>query len=280
MYSASVEVVAWWVITRAMASIEPLVNIMNRLLAPDGCPWDRKQTLESLRPYVIEEAHEVVDAIDRGNFDDLREELGDLLLQVVFQAALAERAGHFDLTAVVDGICQKLTRRHPHVFNDASAATAEEVETRWEEIKRQEKGKRGVFEGLPLALPALQRAVRMGDRVAAVGLDTAGEGDTHGPRSRVDGGLEELDGARRSGDRERMCEGLGDALFALCHVAREQRLDPEACLRGTLVRFAERVGRVESRAAERGLRLEDVDDERRQRWWVEAEAPPSDTAAP
>lgn len=221
-----------------------LVQIMQRLLAPGGCPWDREQTLESLRPYVIEEAHEVVDAIDRGAPDDLREELGDLLLQVVFQAELARAKGWFGPDDVVDAICTKLVRRHPHVFADAKAETAAEVVTNWEAIKAREKQGRGALEGVPVALPALLRALRMSEKAARVGFDWP---DGQGARDKIGEELAELDQAIASRDVAHAERELGDLLFSIVNYARKLSLDPEAALRGTLDRVARRVRAVEQR---------------------------------
>jgi len=229
-----------------------LVEIMQRLLAPDGCPWDREQSLESLRPYVIEEAHEVVEAIDAGSADDLREELGDLLLQIVFQAELARAKNWFGPDDVVQAICDKLVRRHPHVFGDTVVRDSGEVLANWEVIKAEEKRGRGVLEGVPKALPALLRALRVGEKAARVGFDWP---DAAGARAKVDEELRELDEALARGDKESIEHELGDVLFALVSVARKADVDPEAALRGTLARFGDRVRAVELAVAEKGEHL-------------------------
>ncbi|HEY6881751.1 MAG TPA: nucleoside triphosphate pyrophosphohydrolase, partial [Polyangiales bacterium] len=232
------------------AKLTELVEIMRRLLAPDGCPWDREQTLESLRPYVIEEAHEVVDAIDRGDLVHLREELGDLLLQIVFQSALAEQQGAFAIDDVVTGICEKMVRRHPHVFGSEQAKDSGEVLARWEELKAKEKAGRGVLDGVPRAMPALLRAQRIGEKAAHIGLDWP---DAQGPRDKLREELAELDAAIASADKDAMQSELGDVLFALVSVARKHGLDAEAALRGTLDRFAQRTARVEGELRARSL---------------------------
>src|SRR4051794_926019 len=201
-----------------------LVQIMQRLLAPDGCPWDREQTLESLRTYVIEEAHEVVDAIDRGGPEDLREELGDLLLQIVFQSELARAKGWFGPDDVVTAIVDKLVRRHPHVFGDVKVSGTAEVLEHWEQLKAKEKAGRGVLDGVPKALPALLRATRVGEKAARVGFDWP---DLAGAREKVNEELAELDAAVHSEDRQRMEDELGDVLFSLVSVARKLDVDPE-----------------------------------------------------
>jgi tetrapyrrole methylase family protein/MazG family protein/ATP diphosphatase len=250
-------------------SLYRLVDIMRRLLAPDGCPWDREQTLESLRPYVIEEAHEVVDAIDAGSPEELREELGDLLLQVVFQAELARAKGWFGPDDVVSAICDKLVRRHPHVFGDVKVSGSDEVVTNWEAIKAEEKAGRGVLDGVPKALPALLRALRVGEKAARVGFDWP---DLTGARSKVDEELAELDAALVSGDAAHAGRELGDVLFALVSVARKANLDPEAALRGTLERFTQRVRGAEALAATRGLSLSGLAPETLEQLWQDVKA--------
>ena len=250
-------------------SLTRLVEIMQRLLAPNGCPWDREQTLQSLRPYVIEEAHEVVDAIDGGSPSELREELGDLLLQVVFQAELARAQGWFGPDDVVQAICDKLVRRHPHVFGEVTVRDSNEVLANWEVIKAEEKRGRGVLEGVPAALPALLRALRVGEKAARVGFDWP---DAAGARAKLDEELGELDQALAEGDRDAAERELGDVLFALVSVARKADLDPEAALRGTLARFAQRVRRVESRVANAGQTLAAQTPEQLDRLWNEAKA--------
>jgi tetrapyrrole methylase family protein/MazG family protein/ATP diphosphatase len=250
-------------------SLYRLVDIMRRLHAPDGCPWDREQTLESLRPYVIEEAHEVVDAIDAGSPEELREELGDLLLQVVFQAELARAKGWFGPDDVVSAICDKLVRRHPHVFGDVKVSGSDEVVTNWEAIKAEEKAGRGVLDGVPKALPALLRALRVGEKAARVGFDWP---DLTGARSKVDEELAELDAALVSGDAAHAGRELGDVLFALVSVARKANLDPEAALRGTLERFTQRVRGAEALAATRGLSLSGLAPETLEQLWQDVKA--------
>ncbi|MGB5350263.1 MAG: MazG family protein, partial [Polyangiales bacterium] len=171
-------------------SLTRLVELMRTLLGPEGCPWDREQTLQTLRQYVIEEAHEVVEAIDHGTPEMLREELGDLLLQVVFQAALTDQKGWFDIDGVVDAICEKLVRRHPWVFGDQKVDDASGAIHSWEAIKAKEKKDRGALSGVPVALPGLLRAVRIGEKASAVGYDWP---DAGGPRAKIGEELKELD---------------------------------------------------------------------------------------
>jgi tetrapyrrole methylase family protein/MazG family protein/ATP diphosphatase len=230
-----------------------LVAVMRRLLAPGGCPWDRAQTPDTLKRYVLEEACEVIDAIEAKDAGHLREELGDLLLQVVFQAELARREGTFGPDDVVEAIVEKLVRRHPHVFGDASAADAAEVLRNWEQIKAKEKADRGLIEGVPRALPALVRAQRVGEKVARVGFDWP---SIDGPRQKLGEELQELDAALATGERERIEEELGDVLFSVVNLARHVPtpdgggIDAESALRRTIDKFVRRFGHVERRVRE------------------------------
>ncbi len=224
-----------------------LVAVMRRLLAPDGCPWDREQDMASLRKYVLEEACEVIDAIDSGDRAHLQEELGDLALQVVFLAELARRDGDFGPDDVVRGIVEKLVRRHPHVFGETSVEGTEEVLQNWERIKANEKGDRGLLDGVARSLPALYRAQRTSEKVSRVGFDWP---DAQGSREKVAEELAELDESVRSGDRARIEAELGDLLFALVNFARHHGIDAETALRGTCDRFSRRFAHVERRVRE------------------------------
>jgi MazG family protein len=256
-----------------------LVELMQRLLAEDGCPWDREQDFLSLRRYVVEEACEVVDAIDRGDRKEICAELGDLALQVIFQAELGRKEGSFGPDDVVAAICEKLVRRHPHVFADVKVDGASEVLTNWELIKAQEKGSdgktKGILDGVPRGLPALMRAQRMGEKVARVGFDWE---DPSGSRAKVTEELAELDEAIASGDKAKIEDEFGDVLFALSNLARHVGVDGEAALRSTMDKFATRFRHVEKRVHEvhggfptpetKGkLSLEELD-----RYWEEAKS--------
>lgn len=244
-----------------------LMRIMQTLLGPDGCPWDREQTLESLRPYVLEEAHEVVEAIDRGDPEQLREELGDLLFQIVFQSELAAKQGWFDIDDVIGAISDKMVRRHPWVFGDQEVGDAAGALGRWEAMKAQEKRRRGALGGVPVALPALLRALRVGEKAAAVGYDWE---DAAGARAKIDEELAELDEAVASEDAERMEEELGDLLFAVASFARKKGLDPESALRRALTRFSERFRHAELAAEEQGSSLRELDADALDALWQEA----------
>jgi MazG family protein len=221
-----------------------LVGVMRRLLGPDGCPWDREQTYETLRKYVLEEACEVIDAIDSGDRGALREELGDLLLQVVFQAELGRREGSFAIDDVVEGIVDKLVRRHPHVFGDLSAADADDVLRNWEKLKAQEKGRRGLLSGVPRSMPALTRAQRIGEKVSRVGFDWP---DARGSHAKVVEELGELDRAIAGTDPKAVEEELGDLLFALVNLSRHLEIDAEGALRRASDKFTRRFAHVETR---------------------------------
>ncbi|HEX4336734.1 MAG TPA: nucleoside triphosphate pyrophosphohydrolase [Polyangiaceae bacterium] len=227
-----------------------LVELMDILLAPDGCPWDREQDYRSLRQYVLEEACEVIDAIDRGNPAELVDELGDLSLQVVFLGALARRDGAFGPDDVVRAICEKLVRRHPHVFGDAVVNGSGEVLDNWDAIKQKEKQNRPLLDGIPRALPALLRATRLSEKVGRVGFDWP---DAQGSRDKVTEELGELDEAVAGGEPARVRAELGDLLFAIVNFARHHGVDPEEALRETTDRFRARFDHVETRVkAEHG----------------------------
>jgi len=220
---------------------------MQRLLGPDGCPWDREQTFESLRRYVLEEACEVIDAIDGKDRHQLREELGDLALQIVFQAELARSEGAFAIDDVIAAIVDKLVHRHPHVFGDVKAEDAQEVLTNWEKIKAEEKKGRPILAGVPRSLPALTRAQRIGEKVSRVGFDWD---DAKGSRAKVSEEIGELERAIASGEKAAVEEEFGDVLFALVNLARHIDVDAESALRVTIDKFTRRFGHVERRVQE------------------------------
>jgi tetrapyrrole methylase family protein/MazG family protein len=220
-----------------------LVELMARLRAADGCPWDRKQTLESLRPYLLEEAYETLEAIESGDPQAHREELGDLLLQVVFQSQITHEESRFDVADVCDGISDKLVRRHPHVFAREEAHDAEGALSTWERQKAAERPDRSRLDGVPANLPALLRATRVGEKAAAIGFDWP---DVEGVRAKVKEEWNELAGA--SGDAVE--EELGDLLFALSSLARHLGVDAEAALRRATDKFMRRFRVVEQRLGE------------------------------
>lgn len=249
-----------------------IVAVMRRLLGEGGCPWDREQTFHTMRPFVIEEAHEVVDAIDRNSPDELREELGDLLMQIVFLAELAKKEGWFGPDDVVDAISDKMVHRHPHVFEDVLVESSAEVLNRWEAGKAKERaatGKGGgALSGVPVHMPALLRAVRIGEKAGRVGFDWH---DCAGPRAKISEELDELDAAVRDaesgGDPERVEEELGDLLFAIASWARKRSIDPEASLRRALDRFTSRFEAVEAMAREEGRGVAEMSTDELDRAW-------------
>jgi MazG family protein len=227
-------------------AIERLLAIMARLRGPGGCPWDREQTLATLRPYLLEETYEVLEAIDAGDAREHCAELGDLLLQIVFQAQLAREAGQFAFEDVAEAISDKLVSRHPHVFGDADVKDAEGVLKQWAALKKKEnqaKGKgKSVLEGVPRELPALARAERLTEKASRIGFDWP---DAGGARAKVTEELGELDRAMASGDRSEIEHELGDVLFAVANLARKLSLPPEEALRGAIGRFIQRFEHVE-----------------------------------
>jgi MazG family protein len=252
------------------AEVTKLCGLMQRLLAEGGCPWDREQTLETLVPFLVEETYEVVDALASGNADDHREELGDLLLQIVFQSELRFAEGKFGIDDVARGIVAKLVRRHPHVFGDVVAKDAGDVLANWAKLKaaeKAEKGKHGALDGIPQSAPALLRATRAGEKAGAVGFDWP---DADGPRAKIDEELRELDEARRGGDREQMQRELGDLLFSTVNLARRMGLDAEQALRDSTDRFARRFGHVERTLAAQGRAVSDAPPDEQERLWQSA----------
>lgn len=248
---------------------EALIAIMDRLRDPGGCPWDQKQTMESLQPYLIEEAYECLDAMERGDRDEQCDELGDLLLQIVFQSRIASEDGSFTLSDVIQAISDKMIRRHPHVFRDGSAEDAEDVLTQWEEIKRREKGDqpRSIVAGIPVSAPALQRAARLGEKVSRVGLDWDSAAAV---REKVNEELGELEEAAQRGDAAQIEEELGDLLFTVAQLARHLKVEPEGALRKATRKFTQRIEHIEASLDQADQTWEQVDDV--ERLWDEAKS--------
>jgi MazG family protein len=240
-------------------SIDRLLNIMSRLRDPQrGCPWDLEQSFGTIAPYTIEEAYEVADAIERGDLDDLRDELGDLLFQVVFHAQMAKERAAFDFDAVVDAICDKMERRHPHVFGTAKIDSADAQTIAWEEQKRRERSadpsSAGVLADVPVGLPALTRANKLGKRAAQVGFEWP---DVGGALDKV---AEEIDELRREiavgADADGVESEVGDLLFTIVNVARYLKVDPENALRRTNAKFQRRFEYIERRLRGQGRSIE------------------------
>ena len=264
-------------VPRTSRDIRDLIDIMAALRSPDGgCAWDLKQTNASIAPYTIEEAYEVADAVERGDPEDLRDELGDLLLQVVFFARMAEEDGHFDFGGVVEAITAKLIRRHPHVFGDARDLDPAAVVALWDEIKRAEKRERGRLEvpgsaldGIPLALPALMRADKLARKAAAVGFTWP---DAPSVLAKVDEELREVRDAVASGDEGAAAEEIGDLLFTVANLARRLEIDPEAALGAANRKFEHRFRAVEAGLAARGSSPAEATMDEMDALWTEAKA--------
>ncbi len=240
-----------------------LLEIMAALRTPgSGCPWDLEQDFASIAPYTLEEAYEVADAIARGDLDDLREELGDLLLQVVFHARMAEEQGAFDFGGVVEAITEKLVRRHPHVFGDQRGLSAKAVEGLWQQIKNKEKaakgtgkdeGDNGALAGVPVGLPALTRALKLQQKAGKVGFDW---NDPLAVLAKIREEADEIEADLRAGKREPAAAEVGDLLFAVVNLARHLDADPESILRATNRKFERRFASIEAALAARGKRPE------------------------
>ncbi|NLS44903.1 MAG: nucleoside triphosphate pyrophosphohydrolase [Firmicutes bacterium] len=248
--------------TKEEYSLARLVNIMAELRAEDGCPWDRKQTHKSLRPYLVEEAYEAIQAIDDMDDKALCEELGDVLLQVVFHSEVADERGKFNITHVLKGIIEKMVRRHPHVFGDAEAKDSEAVLVNWERIKQKEHaedsiGKEvdSILGNVPKVMPALMRAIKVQSKASRVGFDWP---DIEGPLSKVDEEYAELREARKAGDIDAIEEEIGDVLFALVNVSRFLKVDPEIALGKAVDKFISRFRYIEREARKNRRQLEDM----------------------
>lgn len=244
-----------------------LTELMARLRSPGGCPWDRKQTPDSLKPFLIEECYEVIDAIEEGDAKKVKEELGDLLFQIVFHARIAEEEGLFTLSEVAAAIHEKMVRRHPHVFGDARVSSDREVLANWEEIKRREKGheeRRSVLEGVPRTLPSLLRAHRLQERAARVGFDWP---HLQEALPKLDEEVAEFKTSLQAGDRESIEEELGDVLFMLVNLSRFLNVDPEQALRKTISKFIHRFRHIEEHAANAGRELGDMTLEEMEALW-------------
>ena len=232
-----------------------LVEIMALLRSEDGCPWDREQDHKSLRQHLLEEAYEVIETIDEDRYDDLPEELGDLLLQVVFHAQMASEAGMFTISDVIEQINSKLVRRHPHVFGDERVDSASEQIMRWEQTKVKKEGKKSAIDGIPPQLPALIRAYRMQNKAAAVGFDWADVAPVWG---KIIEEIEELKVEVSAGKVERIEDELGDLLFSIVNLSRFLKVNPEDALRSTIAKFDRRFRQVEQDFKSRSVSMTDA----------------------
>ena len=249
-------------------SFESFAEIVAHLRAPDGCPWDKEQTHESLRKHLLEESYEAIAAIDSGDFSSMREEFGDLLLQAVLQSQIANDEGQFNINQVIQGIHSKIVRRHPHVFGDLKLYGVEGVLANWEKLKEQERGKKkeekGMLDGVPLALPALSQAQEYQDRAARVGFDWP---EIDGVLDKVKEEIEEIKNAETDFE---LASEIGDLFFALVNVARWKKVDSESVLRGTNAKFKKRFAYIEEGAKRQGRNLSDLTLEEMEALWNEA----------
>ena len=254
-------------------AFDQLVEIMDRLRDPGGCPWDREQTLSTLSPYLLEEAHEVTDAVASGEPDKLCEELGDLLLQIVFMTRIGRENGWFDLDDVCDSISEKMIRRHPHVFSDREVEDSAEVLRNWEEIKQGERAHQtspSVLDGVPASLPALLKAFRMTEKAAAVGFDWRRPADV---MIKMREEMDELETELNGGDKassERVRDEMGDVLFVMANLARHLGVEPETALQRTNTTFKRRFESMEEQARDRGEDLRELSLEEQDAMWEEA----------
>jgi len=244
---------------------ERLAGVMARLRSQDGCPWDLEQTPRTLTRHLLEEAYESVDAIESDDWEHLEEELGDLLLQIVFQARIAEEHGRFDLSGVVDGITEKLLRRHPHIFGSATADTAEQVSVNWERIKREEEGKEGALH-MPPGLPAIMAALKVQGRAARDGFDWADADGVFSKLAEETGELREVSG----GPGDAVERELGDLLFTVVNLARYLGVEPERALRRSSREFMRRYNLMEEEAQRRGSGLGSLSLEEKEALWRES----------
>ena len=252
---------------------QQLVEIIARLRGPHGCPWDREQTFDTIKSYLLEETYEVIDAIDRRDWQELATELGDLQLQVVFFSQMASEEGRFTIEDVLDRISSKLIRRHPHVFGAESAATSDQVLKRWNELKAEEKGSgspAALLDSVPRTIPALMEACQLTSRAAQVGFDWQRFDDL---LEKLEEELGELAEARRHADPARVEDEVGDLLFTMVNIARYLKYDPELVLRKTNRKFRERFAQVERGVGERGKTLSEAGIEEMEELWQQAKKP-------
>lgn len=254
-------------------AFERLCAIVARLRAPGGCPWDREQTLSTLKPCLVEESYELLDVMDGENAAGHREELGDVLLQVVFQALLREETGAFSMEDVLNGISDKLVRRHPHVFGEVAVKGVDDVLSNWEQIKKGEKkdgkdGPRSALAGVPASLPSLLRAQRVQAKASRVGFDWS---DRDAPRAKIDEELAEMDDAVRKGaEPDRIADEIGDVLFSVVNLCRFLKVDAEMALRGAVDKFSRRFRDVERMVQESGRDMRALSLAELDKYWDEA----------
>jgi tetrapyrrole methylase family protein/MazG family protein len=247
---------------------QELLNIMETLRGKKGCPWDIEQTRESLKPFIIEEAYELIEAIDEHDHQKIKEELGDLLFQIVFQCQIAKEKSEFDISDVIENIVKKMTSRHPHVFGNKKIKSTQDVLVHWEERKRLEgKIRDSVLDGVPHAMPSLLRAYRLQDKASSVGFDWEKIEDLF---KKLDEEIKELKEALRTNRPNEIEEELGDIFFMLVNISRFIGVNPEDALRMTISKFIDRFRYIETKAAERGRKLSDMTIDEMDRLWEES----------
>lgn len=256
--------------------LQQLIDIMARLRAPDGCPWDREQSFDTIKKFTVEETYEVLDAIDRRDWADLREELGDYILQAVFYAQMASEENLFSFGDCLDAINEKLIRRHPHIFGEETARTGDEVLKLWDAVKNEEKkGKpeapQGLLDGIPRAQPALVEAQQISSRAARSGFDWSSSEDVI---AKLEEEIAEFRAAREAGSADQMEDELGDLMFTIVNLARFSKVDPEQALRRTNAKFRKRFGHVEQSLAGEGLAVTGTSIDRLEALWQEAKVAP------
>lgn len=260
-----------------MTDLDKLLTLMARLREPGGCPWDREQTRETLKPMLVEESYEVLHALDAEDPRELREELGDLLLQIVFHARIAEENGEFDMQGVIDGIYDKIVHRHPHVFGDVKVSGSDEVLVNWDRIKKEEKAKKGkkrasILDGIPPKMPALHEAHQIGVRAARAGFDWE---DAGGVIRKIREELDELERSLTAENPAAVKEEIGDLLFAVVNLCRFLSVDPETALKTTNQKFRQRFGFVEQKVRDAGKTVEGCDLDELERYWQESKQWPN-----
>ena len=251
-------------------AFKKLTEIVDTLMGENGCPWDKVQTRESLKPYLVEEAYETLEALDNNNPEEIKEELGDLLYQVLFHAKISENKNEFNITDVVESISHKMVHRHPHVFKEENLETPEEVVTQWEEIKSKEKGKanrESVLDGIPPHLPGLLRAQKLQKKAAKQGFDWDKIDDVF---DKLDEEVAEFKEAILSGKETDMTSELGDIFFVLVNIAKFKKIDAEEALRATNNKFIKRFQYIEAEVTKRGKTLKETSLEELEKYWQEA----------
>lgn len=253
-----------------MSSFEDLIQTVKALRAPDGCPWDKEQTFKTLTPYILEEAYELVDAIENGTMDDIKEELGDALLHVVMLSNMAEETHHFSVYDVADYENKKMIHRHPHVFGDTQVESVDDVWKNWEALKKEEKSdSESIMDTIPKNLPALLQASKLQKRASRVGFDWP---DMTGPFEKIREEIGELESAYEKQDRENLEEEAGDVLFAIVNVLRKLKINPEEALRHTNQKFISRFKHMETSCAESNTELNELSLDEQEALWKNAKS--------